>query len=464
MIIEQIYTKCLAQASYYIESDRVAAVVDPIRDIDIYIEAAARRNASVQYIFITHFHVDFVSGHLELAEKTGAEIVLGPLAEPGYKARICRDGEVLKLGNCAIKILHTPGHTIESTCFLLLNEKNIPHAVFTGDTLFVGDAGRPDLLSGNLSAETLAGMLYDSIHQRLAELPDNVVVYPGHGAGSACGKNLGKETISSIGIQKLCNYVFKLNKKEFIHAVISDQPLAPSYFFKDAVLNKSVHETLDKVLKKSVRSLSVSEFQQAMDDGALVLDTRNASDFGNKHIAGAINIGLDGQFAIWAGTLLKFNQPLVIVADDGKAKEAIIRLARIGYDNVLGYLGAGINEWEKNSGKTDSVYTVSIQDFSEHLVIPHTLIDVRKPGEFKTEFMPGAIHIPLENLQEKISGLDKNNHYAIFCVAGYRSMIAVSILKRNGFKHLLNLEGGINQIKSVFPELIQTNRYGHQGY
>ncbi|MGZ4033959.1 MAG: MBL fold metallo-hydrolase [Bacteroidia bacterium] len=453
MLIQQIYTKCLSQASYYIESEGTAAIVDPIRDIDCYVKMADERKAKIRYVFITHFHADFVSGHLELAKKTGAIIVFGPHAKPHYPALVAEDSQYLSVGKCKIEVLHTPGHTIESTCFLLYDENKKPYAIFSGDTLFVGDVGRPDLLSGNLDAKELASMLYDSIQKKIKILPDEVIVYPGHGAGSACGKNLGKETQSTIGEQKKLNYALRLGKEEFITAVTTDQPLAPAYFFKDAQININGYENLDNVLQRSLKALSVNDFKEERDKGAIIIDVREASAFGRQFIKGAINIGLDGQFAIWAGTLIDFNHPLILVTDPGKEKESMIRLARIGYDNIKGYLDGGIISWTNAKEETDSIETVTIKELKSLTV--YYLLDVRKQSEFEKEKIPESLHIPLEELNSRMHELDINNNYAVYCVGGYRSMIAASILRRNRFKNILNIEGGITKIKNTFPELVE---------
>ena len=456
MIIHQIYTKCLSQASYYIESEGVAAVVDPIRDIDCYLQMASERKAQIRYVLITHFHADFVSGHLELAKKTGAIIVFGPQAKPNYTAFVAEDGEYLSLGNIRIQVLHTPGHTIESACFLLYDKDKKPYAIFSGDTLFVGDTGRPDLLSGNLDARQLAAMLYDSIQTKIKSLPDEVIVYPGHGAGTACGKNLGKESWSTIGEQKKMNYALKLGKDDFITAVTTDQPLAPAYFFKDAHINANGYESLDNVLQKSFKALSVEDFKKEMKTGALVVDTRTALLFGQKFIKGALNIGLDGQYAIWVGTLIDFNHSLLLITDPGNEKETIIRMARIGYENIKGYLNTDIAGWENSNGITDSIKTTTIKDLKSTVGHPIHLLDVRQKSEYEKERLNEAMHIPLEELNNRMKELDKDRRYAIYCAGGYRSMIAASILRRNGFKHILNIAGGITKIKDSSPELVSS--------
>lgn len=456
MKIHQIYTKCLAQASYYIESEGTAVIIDPIRDIDCYLEMASEGKATIKYVLVSHFHADFVSGHLELAKKTGAVIVFGPQAKPNYPAMIAEDHEILFVGNCKIELLHTPGHTIESSCFLLYDENSKPHALFSGDTLFVGDTGRPDLMSGNLGAKELALMLYNSIRTKIKSLPDDVIVYPGHGAGSACGKNLGKETWSTIGEQKKMNYALKFSREEFIEVVTTNQPLAPAYFFKDAQININGYESLDTVLKKSLKALSADDFKKEMNAGAIVVDARTSLAFGEKFIKGSVNIGLDGQYAIWVGTLIDFNHPLLLVTNEGEEKETIIRLARIGYENIKGYLNKGISAWTEAKGETDSIKTVAINKMGsladKDLYI---FIDVRNHAEFDKEHKIDSVHIPLEELNKKMDKLDKEQRYAICCAGGYRSMIAASILKRNGFDLILNIEGGVNSIKITNPELLE---------
>lgn len=456
MILQQIYTKCLAQASYYIESEGDVAIVDPIRDIACYLEMAKERNAKIRYVLITHFHADFVSGHLELAKKTGAIIVFGQNAKPNYPALVAEDHQHLYIGTCKIEVLHTPGHTIESACFLLYDENKKPFAVFTGDTLFVGDTGRPDLLSGNLSSTELASMLYNSIQTKIKTLPDEVIVYPGHGAGSACGKNLGKETWSTIGEQKKMNYALKLGRDEFITAVTTDQPLAPAYFFKDAQINVNGYDDLDNVLQKSLKPLTIEEFKKEKKEGAIVIDTRISTAFGKLFIKDSINVGLDGQYAIWVGTLINFNHPLILLTDEGDEKVALTRLARIGYENIKGYLSGGINDWLDANGETDCMKTISFAELNDTTDRSlYRLLDVRNQTEFKKEHLCESLHIPLEEINSRMQELDKNQQYAIYCAGGYRSMIAASILKKNGFQHILNIEGGVNEIKKTAPQLVE---------
>jgi hydroxyacylglutathione hydrolase len=457
MYIEQIYTSCLAQASYYLESDGEAAVIDPMRDIDQYVAIAEKRKAKIKYVFLTHFHADFVSGHLDLAEKTNSTIVLGPQAKPLYKALIAEDNYHFYLGNTKIKILHTPGHTIESSCFLAFDENKQPYALFSGDTLFIGDVGRPDLLSGNLKKEELAAMLFDSINNKIRPLPDNVVIYPGHGAGSACGKNLSSESISTIGEQKKNNYALSdIGKEKFIEFVTTDQPNAPAYFFKDAAINIKGYNNLDNILLHSLKPLSAEDIKKEKDHGAVILDTRNFNEFKN-FIKDSLLIGLDGQFAVWCGTLLDFDKPTIIVCDPGKEKEVIIRLARIGFENVIGYFNSTIENWAKTGGAIDFIKSIDMCPEVKDKLNDETLsiLDVRKKTEASAEKISNGRLIPLDELYNHINSINKKNKLMVYCVGGYRSVIAISILKRNGFENIINLKGGINKLKTSCPELIE---------
>lgn len=446
MFIKQLYTNCLAQAAYYVESDGEALIIDPLRDPAPYIELAKERKAKIKYIFETHFHADFISGHLELSTQTGAVVVYGPLAKPKYQALIAFDGELFPLGKIKIKVLHTPGHTIESSCFLLYDEMNKPNSIFTGDTLFVGDVGRPDLFSGKNSKEELAGMLYESLNKKIKNLPDHIIIYPGHGAGSACGKNIGSETTSTIGEQKLKNYALQnQSKADFIKNVIQDLPDPPAYFFKDAMINMEGYDGYDNLMKRELRGLNVEEVKSQVEKGAIILDTRKAGDFENGYIPGSINIGLDGDFAIWSGTILEFNSPIVIVAESGKEKESIMRLARIGYDNVKGYLAGGYESWIKSGEETDDIKSVDYSNFKYYTSDKNCVIlDVRKPDECDRVRIEGSVNIPLNLLAHKITELNKGMNYLVYCAGGYRSMIAVSLLKKHGIANIINLKGGIN--------------------
>jgi glyoxylase-like metal-dependent hydrolase (beta-lactamase superfamily II)/rhodanese-related sulfurtransferase len=445
MFIQQIYTNCLAHAAYYIESGGEAAIIDPLRDPAPYIKLANERGATIKYVLETHFHADFVSGHIDLANKTGASIVFGPGATPAYKAYIGEDGERLKLGHAHIQLLHTPGHTVESTCYLLLDESDAKKAVFTGDTLFVGDVGRPDLLSGNLNKEALAAMLYDSLQQKIKTLPDDVVVYPGHGAGSACGKNISAQSYSTIGEQKGTNYALLTdNKDAFIAAVTSDLPVIPPYFFKDAVINKTGYGSFDEVLLKSMKPIVVDEFIALQDAGCTVLDTRNPMDFAAGFVKGAINIGLNGDFAVWVGTLIDTDARILLITDEGKEHEAIERLARIGYDQVQGYLAGGMTAWFANKCPYDAIMTFTGAECNELLdTADYSLLDVRNRLEVARNRMAGSIHIALNTLKANYNTLDANRKWLIYCAGGYRSMIAASFLRSKGFHFVASIEGGI---------------------
>jgi len=457
MFIQQIYTNCLAQAAYYIESNGEAVVIDPLRDVQQYIDLAASRHARIRFSLQTHFHADFVSGHLELARKSGAVIVYGPGAQPDYAAAVLKDYDVIDIGKIRIMVLHTPGHTIESTCYLLFDEENKVHSIFTGDTVFIGDVGRPDLMSGNLDAETLAGMLYESLQKKIKVLPDACIVYPGHGAGSACGKNLGKETSSTIGIQKATNYALKIEDKDtFIKAVCAEQPAAPQYFFKDAQINIHGYESLDQVMRSSLKALAPETVQLETAEGGLILDTRPAAQFAEGHIPGSLNIGLSGEFAVWAGTLLNITTPLVLVTEPGRESETVTRLARIGYENILGYLEGGFSKWLEAGMPVAQIPSVGVAEFAQMMDTgAYMLLDVRKPAEVEQNRVMEAHHISLHTLQSNIDTLDPHNKYIVYCAGGYRSMMACSILRREGIHQVVNVAGGINAIIKEMPEMIR---------
>jgi len=447
MYIEQMYTGCLAEAAYYIESNGEAAVIDPMRETGPYLEKAKARGARIKYVFETHFHADFVSGHVDLAKKTGAKIVYGPTAETGFNALIAKDGQVFHLGEVQIKVLHTPGHTMESSSYLLLDKAQKPHAVFTGDTLFIGEVGRPDLaVKSDLSKEDLAGLLHDSLHQKLMTLPDEVIVYPGHGAGSACGKNISEERFSTIGHQKQFNYALQpMSKKDFIKTVTEGILPPPQYFPKNAVLNKSGYEDLEEVLKREVRPLPVAAFEAAKKEGALVLDTRDPQVFCKGFIPGAINIGLDGSYAVWAGTLIEdLQQPIVLVTDPGREEEATLRLARVGYTGVRGFLEGGFAAWQKAGKPVDTISSVPAAEFAKiyQKQKPHVL-DVRKPTEYESEHVKDAVSYPLDFINAHLKELAPTKTYYLHCRSGYRSMVAASILKRAGYNKVIDVGGGI---------------------
>jgi hydroxyacylglutathione hydrolase len=451
MLVQQLYTNCLAQAAYYIESDGEAAIIDPLRDYDAYIEMANSNGAKIKYVFETHFHADFVSGHIDLAKKTGATIVYGPTTQTTYPVHVAKDGEEIKIGKLTIKILHTPGHTPESSSYLLIDENGNEHCVFTGDTLFVGDVGRPDLLDGVMTKEELAGMMYDSLRNKLMTLPDAVTVYPAHGAGSACGKNIGKETFSTIGEQKAKNYALQtMTKEEFINTVTEGIAPAPSYFFKDAKLNKQGYAPIEDVLTKGLSALSLSDFEAKMKDGATIIDTRIPDVFELGFIPKALNFGLNGQYAIWAATLLDITTPIVIVAEVGKEKESIERLARVGFDNIQGFLNGGFETWQQADKRWDMIITVDEEEFE--LDAKHTdikILDVRKPGEFSDAHLTQAVHFSLDKITTDYNSLNKDDEFLVHCAGGYRSMIAASYLKAKGFQRVKNVMGGWSKIKAM---------------
>jgi len=452
MYIEQLYTNCLAEAAYYIESDGQAAIIDPIRETEPYLELASKRGATIKYIFETHFHADFVSGHIDLSKKTGALIIYGPMAETKYEVLNALDGQIFVLGKLKIKTLHTPGHTPESSCYLLFDENGKEHALFSGDTLFVGDVGRPDLLDGKISREDLASMMYDSLNNKIKTLADDVMVYPGHGPGSACGKNIGKETCSTIGEQKKFNYALKVSSREhFIEEVTNGILPPPRYFFEDARINKDGYDSVDTVVLKNNRSLNLSQFEEAIQQGALVLDNRTADDFEKGFIPGSINIGLNGQYAIWTGTLIKIQQPLVLVTEPGNEHESILRLARVGYENVLGYLNGGIASWRKD---LDVVKSIQPDAIKQEVKNGAKVVDVRKPGEWSIGHVKDATFLSLANMPDNLNTLDKSKNYLVHCGGGYRSMTAISLMKREGFKNLKNIYGGFGAMINTGLEIV----------
>lgn len=459
MYIEQLYTNCLAEAAYYIESDGEAAIIDPIRETEQYVAMAAARGARIKYILETHFHADFVSGHLDLAAMTGAPIVYGPGAEADYPIHVASDGERLRLGRLEIEVLHTPGHTPESVCYLLYDEHGKPNALFSGDTLFVGDVGRPDLLDGKLSKESLGAMMYDSLRTKIAPLPDDVIVYPAHGPGSACGKSIGKETFSTIGVQRKTNYALAgvsggQERASFVAALVDGLTPPPRYYFKDAAINKKGYAPLADVMSRNVRALSLAEFDRAVAQGALVLDARHQDDFERGHIPGAINIGLNGTYAWWAGTLLDIATRLAIVAPSGQEEEAVLRLARIGYENVAGFFAGGFDTWKDTGRAIETVHSIEPSEFPEYYASDATVLDVRRPGEFEQGHVDGATNIPLAELEERISELDPDGRYLIHCAGGYRSMVAASILARHGFEQITNVHGGFSKMKPFMEAVL----------
>ena len=454
MKIEQIYTGCLAEAAYYIESNGEAAIIDPLREVAPYIKRAEKDNAKIKYVFETHFHADFVSGHVELAEKTGATIVYGPTAVCDFDAHTATDGEVFKIGNISIKVLHTPGHTMESTTYLLQDETGKDHCIFTGDTLFINDVGRPDLaVKSDLTKEDLAGLLYDSLHNKILTLADEVIVYPAHGAGSACGKNLGKETMDTLGHQKQVNYALQpMSKAEFIKQVTDGLAAPPQYFPKNAVMNKRGGKSLDDIMAQGLKAWNPNDFENLVEStGALVLDTRAPQTFAQGFVPGSINIGIDGQFAPWVGALITdLTQPILLVCDKGKEEECVTRLARVGYDNTIGYLDGGVEAWEKAGKEMDFVTTIPCGDFETKFYSKDvTLLDVRRPSEYEAEHVEHAVNKPLDYINDWMPEMDKDKTYYIHCAGGYRSMVTASILKARGFHNVVDLMGGYNAICST---------------
>jgi len=453
MFIKQLYTGCLSEAAYYIESGSEAVIIDPLRDTEAYIQLAHERNASIKYILETHFHADFVSGHLDLSKATGAPIIYGPGTETSFDIHKASDGEILQLGNITIEVLHTPGHTIESSCYLIRDENKKPYAVFTGDTLFVGDVGRPDLSSGNLDKEELAAMLYDSLRKKIMVLPDDVIVYPAHGPGSSCGKNLGPNTFSNIADEKKDNYALQpMSKEEFIKSVTDGLEAPPSYFPINAKINKEGYDSLDEVLENGLRPFSVDEFKkQITENNPIILDTRNETLFSQGFVPGSVSIGLNGRFAEWAGSLLPFDQQIILVTDIGKEKETLVRLARVGFDKIIGYLNGGFEAWRKSGNDIDLIIDVDADELAMDLPFDKNLIviDVRRETEFADGHILGAINIPLSEMNDPASmaNLEETQNLYLHCGGGYRSVIAASLLKRQGIHNLHNVCGGWNKIK-----------------
>lgn len=460
MKVEQIYTGCLAEAAYYIESNGEAAIIDPLRETRPYIDKAESNGAKIKYILETHFHADFVSGHIDLAKKTGGKIVFGPTAAPGYEAHVATDGEELRLGKVKIRVLHTPGHTMESTTYLLIDEEGKENSIFTGDTLFIGDVGRPDLvqkLKAEVTPEILAGHLYESLHKKIMTLPDNIIVYPGHGAGSACGKNMSKETTDTLGHQKKVNYALQkeLTKEDFIKKVTEGLVEPPQYFPLNVLMNlQGGMESIDDIIVKGKRPLTAKEFQtvwESMD--ALVLDSRGKEAFLTEHIPGSIFIGLDDHFAPWVGTLVTdLKQPILFLADEGREEEVVIRLSRVGYDNTVGYLQAGMKSWRAEGFDTGNIDEISADDFAvlyEKEGEKINLLDARRKSEFESEHLVGAENFPLDFINQNMAQLDRNKRYYIHCAGGYRSVVMCSILKSRGYEKLVNIRGGFNALSQT---------------
>jgi len=453
MEIEQIYTGCLAQGAYYIHSGGEAAIIDPLREVSPYIERARRDGVKIKYIFETHFHADFVSGHVTLSERTGATIVFGPNANPTYEAHIAKDGEEFKVGKITVRVLHTPGHTMESTTYLVLDEYGKEHAIFTGDTLFLGDVGRPDLAqkAGSLSMEDLAGYSFDSLRNKIMPLPDHVIVYPAHGAGSACGKNMMKETVDTLGNQKKINYALRadMSKEEFIKEVTADLAPPPLYFPLNVKMNKEGYEDIDTVLAAGTKPLSPREFELlANETGAVMLDVRTPFDFATGHIPNSIFIGLNGSFAPWVGELIiDVKQPIILIVSQGQEQEAVTRLSRVGFDNTLGYLHGGIDAWEEAGNEVDTVSSVPASDLeAAYTEFKSRIFDVRKESEYLSEHVLNAKNTPLSNLNAQLAEFPKEKDFYVHCAGGYRSMIAISILKSRGYHNMIDVQGGFKAI------------------
>ena len=450
MKVEQIYTKCLSQGSYYIESNNEVAIIDPLREADIYISKAKTSNSKIKFIFETHIHADFISGHLNLAKKSGAEIVYGPKTQTSFENIVAKDYQEFKIGDITIVAIHTPGHTIESTTYLLKDSSGKDHAIFTGDTLFIGDVGRPDLSQNSkMSNRDLASMLYDSLRNKIMTLSDDVIIYPGHGEGSSCGKDLSSETIGTLGDQKRTNYALRENmtKNEFIREVLNGLLDPPKYFPDNVMLNKEGYSESDEIINRSFNSLTANEVNNMLKEKLIILDVRSVEDFSSSHIPGSIFIGLDGRFAPWVGEILEdVSKKLILVAPEGREKEAIIRLSRVGFDNVIGYLKGGINSWIKSGGIISKVLNEPASKFST-VDNNKDILDVRSKNEHKSESLLNSINIPLIDLSKSIDKVSFEKTFYVHCKGGYRSMIAASILLANGISNFLNIPGGYDKIK-----------------
>lgn len=455
MIVEQIYTGCLAQGAYYIESEGEAVVIDPLREVEPYIQRAQRNNAKIKYVLETHFHADFVSGHLDLSKKTGAAIVFGPNAAPAFEAHVAEDGEELSLGKVKIRVIHTPGHTMESTCYLLIDENGKANGLFSGDTLFIGDVGRPDLaqkVKADLTQDKLAAHLYDSLRTKIMPLADDIIVYPAHGAGSACGKNMSKETTDTLGNQKKTNYALRpdMTKEEFIKEVLTGLVAPPSYFPLNVMMNIQGYDSIDKVLERGQHALSPEAFEVAANEtAALVLDTREPQTFAKGFVPNSINIGIDGNFAPWVGTMIPdIKQEILLITDEGREEEVITRLARVGYDFTIGYLKGGFNAWKEAGKEVDSIQSVSADELADLAKKGSiNILDVRKNSEFLSEHLLEAENAPLDFINDSMLKVDKNKTYYVHCAGGYRSMIFASTLRARGYENLIDVKGGFKALK-----------------
>lgn len=455
MKIEQIYTGCIAHAAYYIESNGEAAIFDPLREVQPYIDKATKDGSKINYIFETHFHADFVSGHIDLSQKTGAKIVYGPTAKPNFDAIIATDGQEFKVGGVTIKAIHTPGHTLESTCYLVTDESGKQHGIITGDTLFIGDVGRPDLaqeLVEDLTQEVLANNLYDSLRNKIMPLSDDLIVYPNHGAGSACGKNMSKETTDTLGNQKKVNYALRadMTREEFIAELLDGLTPPPAYFPQNVMMNIQGYESLENIMNKANKALSAEEFETIANQiDALVLDVRHENDFVKEHIPGSIFIGLHGQFAPWVGALIRdTKQPILLITPDGMEKETITRLSRVGFDNTLGYLKGGLNTWKIAGFETDTIDSISPEEFASKYE-NYIVVDARKPSEYNAEHVEKAINIPLDYVNEQLAEVPKEEPFFLHCAGGYRSVIMSSILKSRGYHNMINVEKGMAGIRNT---------------
>lgn len=457
MKVEQIYTGCLAHAAYYLESKGEAAIFDPLREVGPYIERAKNDNAQIKYVFETHFHADFVSGHLDLRAKTGADIVFGPTAKPGYEAIVAEDNQVFEVGDYKVKVIHTPGHTMESTTYLLIDENGKEHGIITGDTLFIGDVGRPDLAQhviSELTEEKLAAHLFDSLRNKIMPLADHLIIYPNHGAGSACGKMMSKETTDTLGHQKKVNYALRadMTKEEFVKELLTGLTTPPGYFPQNVLMNIKGYESLDSIMERGARPLSPEAFEVAANETeALMLDTRNAEDFAKGFIPNSINIGLEGNFAQWVGEMIPdVKQPILLITYPGKEEEAITRLSRVGYDNTLGYLEGGYPSWATSRKEFDRVHRTTPEDFEKaYFAETPLIVDVRKKSEYDSEHVKGAINIPLNELNQHLARIPRDKPFIIHCGGGYRSMVAASILKSRGWEDFVDVEGGLDEIKNT---------------
>ncbi|MEJ7609622.1 MAG: MBL fold metallo-hydrolase [Ferruginibacter sp.] len=460
MFIKQLYTGCISEAAYYIESNGEVAIIDPLRDITEYLELAKERKAAIKYIFETHFHADFVSGHVDLSKATGAPIIFGPGATTGFESENAADGQVYRLGKISLQVLHTPGHTLESSCYLLKDEKDKPHAIFTGDTLFVGDVGRPDLSSGNMSSEDLAAIMYDTLANKIIPLPDDVIVYPAHGPGSSCGKNLGPNTFSTIGEERKTNHALQpQSKDDFIKAVTSGLLAAPKYFSVNAAINQKGYDAIEEVKIRGTVPLSIDDFKTAAAEDVIILDTRTAAEFTQGFIPGSLFIGLEGRFAEWAGTILPFDKKIILVTTPGKEEESVVRLSRVGFDKMAGYLEGGFEGWAAKGEKTDMIIDVEPDELMMDL--PHdpnlVVVDVRRETEYADGHLRDAVNLPLNEMTDvaQMAQFEDSQNLYVHCAGGYRSVIAASILKREGFHNLRNVLGGWSKIKDEKTAIIE---------